>query len=73
MKSFYMIWNPEGRPPTHKHASFTLAKSEAHRLAKANPGQQFFILNAIGMVEKVETVYHDLEHDVDFNEVELPF
>lgn len=44
---FWMVYNPQGRGPTHKHWSRELADREATRLAKMNPGQDFFVLKTM--------------------------
>jgi hypothetical protein len=43
---FWCVWSEGGGSPTVKHASFTKAKSEAQRLARANPGRRFVVLAA---------------------------
>lgn len=45
--SFWMVWNPEGRAPTYRHTSEGSAKTEAERLARANPGQTFVVLESV--------------------------
>lgn len=45
---FWMVWSPQGRAPTFKHTSKDSADTEAARLAKLNPGNQFFVLKAVG-------------------------
>lgn len=45
---FWMVWNPAGRNPTHRHFTFEAAKSEAYRLSKQHPGHDFFVLKAVG-------------------------
>lgn len=44
---FWMIWSPQGRAPTYQHTSRVSADAEAERLAKANPGAEFFVLKAV--------------------------
>ena len=46
-KAFYMVWNPSGAQPRHQHASLELAEKEAERLAKSNPGEYFYVLQAV--------------------------
>ena len=41
---FWLVWNPNGRAPTQKHASADLAEKEAERLARMVPGQEFYVL-----------------------------
>jgi hypothetical protein len=50
MKSeqFWLVWNPVGRSPTHKHFTDRQAHDEAKRLAKANAGQAFYVLEVKG-------------------------
>lgn len=45
---FWLVWNPHGRPPQTRHDSKTSAKTEASRLAIANPEQEFVVLESIG-------------------------
>lgn len=55
---FWMVWNPQGRAPTHKHPSPDQALTEAERLARLNPGQKFYVLEALEMrsVESMQRV-----------------
>lgn len=48
---FWLVWNPAGSPPRMKHATLERAESEAGRLARSNPGQEFFVLRAEGEYE----------------------
>lgn len=43
---FWMVWNEHGHSPTVKHLLHARAVTEAERLARANPGQRFFVLKA---------------------------
>lgn len=43
----WMVYNPDGGPPRMTHASKRSATDEAKRLAKANPGRYFFVLQAV--------------------------
>lgn len=45
--TFWFVWNPEGRNPTHPHGSKDDAVQEAKRLAAANPLQSFIVLKAV--------------------------
>lgn len=47
---FYMVLNPNGRMPSFRHDTHKSAVDEAQRLAKENPGQEFFILVATDKV-----------------------
>jgi hypothetical protein len=50
MEPFWFVWNPRGRAPTYAHTTRQSAVTEAERLARANPGQPFVVLQAIGEV-----------------------
>lgn len=41
---FYLVWCDGGDSPRHKHNSITSAENEADRLARLNPGKEFFVL-----------------------------
>lgn len=43
---FWMVWNPHGQAPTFRHHTAKSAMTEAERLATANPGQRFHVLEA---------------------------
>ena len=47
MKQFWMVWNLNGRAPMFQHDSENSATCEAERLALANPGLTFVVLQAI--------------------------
>lgn len=60
---FWIVWNPQGRNPTHRHGSEFSALQEAERLARLNPGQVFIALRAVGA-----RMVNDMQR-VTFNEV----
>ena len=41
---FWLVWNRRGRKPVYEHESYFSARAEAERLAKANPGEAFYVL-----------------------------
>ncbi|MGH0004112.1 hypothetical protein ACQU0X_28910 [Pseudovibrio ascidiaceicola] len=45
---FWMVWNPQGSDPRYRHNTRRSADEEASRLARQNPGQEFFVLKAVG-------------------------
>lgn len=47
MDTFWLVWREFTTSPTHKHGTEASARREAERLARANPGEEFFILAAI--------------------------
>lgn len=49
---FWLVWNPTGFPPKYKHSSVESAEAEAARLARCNPGQEFFVLRPVSSTEK---------------------
>lgn len=66
---FFVVWNPAGGRPTVRHCTRNAAQIEAVRLAKANPGEKFFVLAAITVAEvPPPVVVRELEHDM-----EIPF
>mgnify|MGYP007007270210 CR=1 FL=1 len=52
--TFWVVWNPNGQNPRYRHASRLDAEQEAGRLARANPGQEFFVLGAATRVCKAD-------------------
>jgi hypothetical protein len=67
MNKFWMVWNPLRSQPTHKHHSFESAKTEAERLARANPNEEFIVLESVGSCRKNDVSWTN--HEI----VELPF
>lgn len=45
--TFWMVYSPQGGAPTRQHGSPDSAAREAERLARANPGREFYVLQAI--------------------------
>jgi hypothetical protein len=47
LDEFWLVWCPTGnKSPSHRHSSEGLAIVEAERLARAVPGQKFYVLHA---------------------------
>ena len=46
MNQFWLVWNIGGGAPTVRHDTEMRAIHEAERLARANPGQQFAVMEA---------------------------
>ena len=44
--TFWTVWNPADRNPQVKHANERKARTEMERLARENPGQEFFLMQA---------------------------
>lgn len=53
---FWLVWNPGGHAPTYRHDQHGNAVNEAKRLALINPGEEFFVLQAIKRVACTEPV-----------------
>ena len=66
MNAFWLVWCNDGAAPRVKHHNVESANSEAKRLARANPGRQFVVLESLGHYEV---------DDIKFttHEVDLPF
>lgn len=46
-RDFYIVWSPGGpTPPKVRHFALHEAQREAERLARAHPGQRFFVMAA---------------------------
>ena len=43
---FFLVWREGGGSPTQRHPSSAQARAEAKRLARANPGHRFVVLEA---------------------------
>jgi hypothetical protein len=55
--AFYMVYSPSGStPPKVKYPQPDAAIAEAERLAKANPGQQFYVMQALSVSQSQAVV-----------------
>ena len=72
---FWMVWNPQGRAPTFRHASEDLARAEAFRLATSNPREVFVILQARFFVRQKPPTPPPVEvvHISEFTADDIPF
>ena len=59
-EKFWMVWNPAGKAPTHKHEHEQWANQEAERLATTNPGHEFIILEATRKVKSTSIQWQPL-------------
>jgi len=50
-RAFYMVYGEGGRAPAVRHQSRAAAVTEATRLAANNPGQKFYVLQALEVLE----------------------
>lgn len=55
---FWLVWNPQGYNPQHKHNTEDGAVREAERLARTNPGQTFIVLESVGalVVDNIQRI-----------------
>lgn len=61
---FFLVWNPKTGKTDYRHATHEAAATEAKRLARCYPGEEFFTLLAIGKAKKIDIVYDVFEdHD----------
>lgn len=53
-KKFWMVFGGHCTTPTKRHSSYTIARDEAERLARLNPCQSFYVLEAtsVSLVEQ---------------------
>lgn len=66
--SFFVVWEPQNGPPIVKHDSYESAKREAMRLARANRGRRFYVLQsrAHAVLDEVQFVEHDDGCEIPF-------
>lgn len=64
-QAFWMIYGDRQGAPTMRHLSFDAAKAEASRLARQHPGIRFFILEAVGAVEKIDIRFMNFRDPYD--------
>lgn len=62
---FWVVWNPNGESPMHRHDSEHLAKKEAERLARVVSDEEFYVLEAITVSRKSDVVTEVL-HELPF-------
>lgn len=66
--AFWLVWNPRGDQPQRKHDTKASAEKEAERLARANRGERFIVLQSI-----IELVVDDVRRIEHAENSELPF
>lgn len=58
MYKFWIVWSPQGKtPPCAKHPVEETANNEAVRLARLNPGHEFFVMGMEALA---------IKRDIDF-------
>ena len=64
MNDPHRFWMVQGTgPANHRHASRASAEAEAHRLARVNPGELFFVMEAVAAVRRRDVEYISLRPD----------
>ena len=65
---FYMIFNggKGGASPTKQHRTEGEATTEARRLARAQPGDEFFVLRAIKRIVAIDVQEEKLDEPLNF-------
>jgi hypothetical protein len=58
---FYVVWDPRGNSPAHRHSFEYDAREEAERLAQLNPGQEFYVLHAVSVSGQITVATLKLE------------
>ena len=57
MDKFWLVWREQGGAPKFKHHSHEAACCEAERLARANPGQRFYVMERVSSCIKADVVW----------------
>lgn len=65
-ESFYMVLSDNSSYTNVRHASLALARAEAERLARANPGVKFFVLASLGHAVRNDPVSWEPHDDIPF-------
>lgn len=66
--SFFMVWCIGGSAPTRQHPDYGSAKAEAERLARANKGQAFVVLESLSrhQVQDIVSFRYNTDRDIPF-------
>lgn len=68
-QEFWLVWSPTGaKSPSFRHPSEHSAITEAERLARTAPGQQFYVLHATNL-----RYVDDMTRIVLLHRDEIPF
>lgn len=57
----FLVWNPDARYPRFDHDTADDARREAERLARENPGQDFYVMAPVMAVSSVPPAPQDRE------------
>jgi len=67
--ALWIVWNPAGRNPQARHDTYRSAAAEAARLARENPGNEFYVMQAhrvVCLVSPLKVEDFDTEIDIPF-------
>jgi hypothetical protein len=53
---FWLVWNPKGRNPLHRHDSYDAALAESKRLAEQHADESFYVLVALSVSQRIQPV-----------------
>lgn len=62
---FWLVWNPNGKNPSYRHAFEANAIREAERLARENPGETFVVLASVAARSTADMQRIDLRAPAD--------
>jgi hypothetical protein len=51
---FWIVWSPRGDAPLRRHTDALSAEVEAERMAKCNPGLEFYVLAPVCALRSVD-------------------
>ena len=68
MNKFWLVWAEYGGQPTFKHNSLESAMKEAERLALANSGKIFHVMEVVASCKRNDVLWKDYNNDS-----EIPF
>lgn len=61
LQCFWMVYGADQRAPTVRHTSEAVAIAEAQRLARNNPGIEFFVLESVARAIKADVAFDRIE------------
>jgi len=61
LQRFWMVYGLDQGAPTVRHAAEHIAVAEAKRLARNNPGVEFYVLQSVARAVKADVVFERIE------------
>lgn len=69
-----MFWMVLDSTPTRRHSTEQAARQEAERLARENPGCEFFVLSAVAVVTRSDVRWEECQEVQEWErDGKLPF